>query len=362
MDQIIIQDHGSWAQLTLNNPKALNALTYEMVRAIAPKIIELEKTKKFIFIDAKSDKAFCAGGDVKGLGNNLLGEQDYQKVQDFFWWEYKSDFSIHQCQIPIISWLDGIVMGGGVGLTMGSTHKIMTENTTWSMPEVTIGLYPDVGASYFLNKINQNLGLFFGLTGARLDISKCYEIGLCDFVMESNEKDLLLKQLHKVHWDQINDIHGEIDGIISDFHDDPSSDDSEVLYEIVEEFNIDNRENIDEKISELSRIDEHPWINQCLNTYKNGCPMSKAIIFEQLKRSKDKELVDIFVSEWTLSNRICEGTEFKEGVRALLIDKDQNPKWSPSDLSKIKDSDVNQFFRPYGKEEEYKDFLLSRSI
>ena len=173
--------------IQLNSPKTLNALSLEMITCIYSKLLSWQNDQNIVavFIEGAGDKAFCAGGDVVSLYHDLAydspDEQNTNSAQNYFTQEYQLDFLIQQYKKPIITWGNGIVMGGGVGLMVGASHRIVTENTKLAMPEVTIGLFPDVCGSYFLNKMPNNLGLFVGLTGAMLNAEDAIYSGLANY-------------------------------------------------------------------------------------------------------------------------------------------------------------------------------------
>ena len=182
--------------ITLDNPRALNALDLEMLRAVADKLLEWRDQRSIacIVLHAESEKAFSAGGDVKSLMAALKRDGAMPVALEYFTTEYFADYLIHIYPKPILCWADGIVMGGGIGIMNGASYRVVTERSILAMPEITIGLYPDVGATYFLNRAPSGIGLFLGLTGARFNGHDAVAIGMADGLIPSQ------KILHGAAW------------------------------------------------------------------------------------------------------------------------------------------------------------------
>ncbi len=215
--EILKGQYGNIACITLNNPKTLNALNTEMIQAmqVALDTCENDETIKAVLIQGSGEKAFCAGGDVVGMYHSMketsAGDIP-EKAAQFFTNEYKLDYRLHTFPKPLISWGNGIVMGGGIGLAAACSHRIVTENSMYAMPEVTIGLYPDVAASWFFNRMPTNIGMYLGLTGARLNASDAIFTKLADFFVLDEFKDELLEDLTQLDWsdDLDADVHNAI--------------------------------------------------------------------------------------------------------------------------------------------------------
>jgi enoyl-CoA hydratase/carnithine racemase len=176
--------------VTLNNPRALNALDLSMLRTLETKLLEWRQRRDIacIVVHSNSERAFCAGGDVKALVLRLKENPGIQVGIDYFTTEYFVDYLIHAYDKPILCWADGITMGGGIGIMNGASARVVTERTTMAMPESAIGLYPDVGATYFLNRLPARLGLYLALTSARFDGYDAVAIGMADHWIPSEEK------------------------------------------------------------------------------------------------------------------------------------------------------------------------------
>src|SRR3989338_11248303 len=181
--------------ITLDNPGSLNALDLRMLYAIEQKLLEWRARADIacLVLNATSEKAFCAGGDVKSLVNELKKEDNSAYGREYFAAEYFVDYFIHVYPKPILCWADGITMGGGIGIMNGASHRVVTERTVLAMPEIFIGLFPDVGGTYFLNRLPEGLGLFLGLTGARFDGLDAVALRMAEGLVSSNKKPHLFR-------------------------------------------------------------------------------------------------------------------------------------------------------------------------
>jgi enoyl-CoA hydratase/carnithine racemase len=348
--EIIQGQQGNIGKITLNNPKALNALNLDMIDAIQAALDTCESNDliKAVFLDSAGEKAFCAGGDVVGLYHSMA-ETDKgdvpEKAAQFFTKEYKLDYRLHTFSKPIISWGNGIVMGGGIGLAAACSHRVVTENSMYAMPEVTIGLYPDVGASWFFNRMPKNVGLFLGLTGSRINASDAIFSKLADFFVLNEYKDEVLANLSTLSWTE--NTHNDVQNVI-----DRSSELS------VDEAPVSNiRENYDEIqyllqhceleaiVSNLTNIEaKTKWLGFAQKGFLKGCPMTYRLVQEQIKRAKHLSLKEVFKMELIMSTRCAMNGNMQEGIRALLIDKDGQPKWSEKSVVEITDAMTEEFF------------------
>src|ERR1051325_10406052 len=188
--------------IELNNTRALNALTLEMFQAIEEQLLawQAESDVACVIFHADSEKAFCAGGDVKNLVSELRTSGGLECPAEFFTVEYFVDYLIHRYSKPVLCWADGISMGGGIGLMNGASSRVVTERTVMAMPEMSIGLYPDVGGTYFLNRLPEGLGLFLGLTSARFNGTDAVAIGMADLELRSDKKATVIAGLKDLRW------------------------------------------------------------------------------------------------------------------------------------------------------------------
>ncbi|MCF6288542.1 MAG: enoyl-CoA hydratase/isomerase family protein [Proteobacteria bacterium] len=350
--EIIEGSQGNIGKITLDNPKALNALNVEMIDAmqLALDTCENDNSIKVVFLDSASEKAFCAGGDVVGLYHSMqaTAKGDVpQQAAAFFAKEYKLDYRLHTFPKPIISWGNGIVMGGGIGLAAACSHRIVTEKSMYAMPEVTIGLYPDVAASWFFNRMLPNIGMFLGLTGSRLNASDAIFTKLADFFVLHEFKDELLEDLSQLNWS--DDAHVDVHNTIQAHYD--------LSYDEAPISNI--RENYDEIqylfeygglkaiVHNLTHIEpKTKWLGYAQKGFLKGCPMTYALVYEQIKRAKHMSLKQVFAMELIMSTRCAMNGDLQEGIRALLIDKDGKPEWSVKSVDDITQDKIQEFFTP----------------
>lgn len=346
--------------ITLNSEKTLNSLSLEMIEELQA-VLESWKTSDDVaclFIQGAGEKALCAGGDVRKLHDAIIEQQSIDGTQvpqpcfDFFLKEYQVDYSIHTYPKPIIVWGHGIVMGGGIGIMVGASHRIVTEKSKLAMPEITIGLYPDVGGTWFLNKMPSAYGIYLGLTGARLDGADCKFLGLADYYISSGTKETLLNALNQVQWNGNN--HQTVSAILENISKETETPESQTQnhHSFIKKFEgIDSLEEFKEIL--LQYPDKDEWINTGIKSFEAGSPSSAHIIFRQLKEGKGLSLEEVFQFELNLSCQCCIHPDFAEGVRALLVDKDQSPKWQPATLDDITKEWIDSYFTPLWPREEH---------
>ncbi len=315
--------------ITLNRPGALNALSTDMCRAIDEKLAawDVDKGIKAVVIRGGGGKAFCAGGDVRAIVEQ--GHENNTKAQEFFATEYKMNARIFHFSKPFIALLDGITMGGGVGVSIHGSHRIVTENTLFAMPEAAIGLIPDVGGSYFLPRFPGATGLYLGLTGARLKGADTLYVGIGTAYMQS---DKLAEFIHSL---EENDISSDddVDAIVAQFADDPGSAPLDEFRDLIDA--VFSEKTVEDIFDHLSIID-HDWARQTLAVLKKMSPISLKVIIEQLERGRSLEFDDCMIMEYRIVSAISSyDSDFYEGVRAVLIDKDHNPNWIPPTLGEV---------------------------
>lgn len=336
---------------TLNAPKSLNALNFEMIKLLEPQLKAWAEDNSIAMIILKGagEKAFCAGGDVVSLHNAMKSGEPANLIEDFFSQEYRLDHLIHCYEKPILVWGNGIVMGGGLGLMAGASHRVVTETSRIAMPEITIGLYPDVGGSYFLHKMPEHVGLFLGLTAASINCDDAVYVSLADHFVKADKYQQLINKLVDINWgktaslnhDKLTNLLTELDNLSGRM---PQGNVKANLATIqrLGEFT-----SLQGKVDYVLAIDtDDKWLNRAQKSLKHGCPLSCALVERQLANSKGKSLGECFQMELGMSVRCGEVGEFQEGVRALLIDKDGAPNWQFKSIVELPAELVESFFTP----------------
>lgn len=345
------QDGHVIAEIKLNAERSLNALTLEMCEEMLPRLNSWATDERVvaILLDSAGEKAFCAGGDVVNLYKAITGQGDPSFPERFFETEYRLDYLLHTYSKPVICWGNGIVMGGGMGLLSASSHRVVTETSRLAMPEVTIGLYPDVGASWFLNRLSNGIGRFLAMTGCQINAPDAVHLGLADRCIASHHRDTLVQQLIDARWGkgEDTDASGVVNRIMRELEqtsqpvfaelDAPVYQHSPLIRELMDH---DSVEQITEAIAAVKS--DNKWFSKAQQTLAHGSPVSVKLIDEQLKRAKHMSLAEVFQSEMALSVQCCRHREFPEGVRALLVDKDNQPNWTYPDVESVENNFINE--------------------
>ena len=313
----------------LNKPKALNALDLEMAEAFLKQLNKwkIDKNIKRVLLTGEG-KAFCAGGDIKSM---FLSTKISNLKKNFLFKEYTLNYSISQFSKPYLSIWNGIVMGGGVGLSIHGSARIATERSRFAMPETGIGFFPDVGGSYFLSRISKGIGLYLGLTGKVIKAKELIAFGLAThFQLNENIEKTKLRFIKSGFLPSFQNI---IDG---------SSKILNNLNFIQDTFRGDC-------ISIMNTLKNAPseFARQTYNSLLKRCPMSLAITVELLNRAKKLSLKECLEMEYQLSQHVVYRDDFNNGVDAILVSKTYNPAWSPASIHDINFVEVNKFFEPH---------------
>ena len=295
-----------------------------------------------MLFSSEGNKAFCAGGDIRQLYEARRDSQPHI-FSEFFFKEYVLDYCLSRMKPIQVSLYDGIVMGGGVGISIHSPIRIATEASLFSMPETVIGLYPDVGGSFFLPRLPGNVGLYLGVTAARLSGKELVQAGVAThFVEEENIHKLKHALIEKV---EVDSSIQEVEKIVKSFS---THVPGPLSYVDDIDRNFDNVKSVEEIVERLES-DDSEWAATKLNSMKKLNPLSMKVALEQYKRGKTLSLADAFRLEYRLSLNFMQGVDFFEGFRALLVDKDKDPKWQYKALNDVSDELVQSFFQPFSR-------------
>ncbi|MDP3532659.1 MAG: enoyl-CoA hydratase/isomerase family protein [Alphaproteobacteria bacterium] len=341
-DEIIIQERNNLGILTLNRPKALNALNYAMIKTLTKqlKVWADDNSIKAVLVKGAGDKAFCAGGDVRAMYHaKQQGEHDF--LIQFYEDEYNLNYLINTFPKPYISFLNGITMGGGAGVSINGKYRLATEKLIFAMPETNIGFFPDVGGTHFLSRCPDAMGLYLGLTGDKIDAKDSYALGLVTHYTSSSSLPALEETLIETQWG--DDSFQQIDDILSEIHQDPGTHPLKNKEKIIE--HCFGQKDINSIITTLKATDDS-WAKNCADQLMQKSPTSLKVTHKQIILGKNLDLKKGLEMEYRLSQSFMNENEFFEGVRALLIDKDQKPIWQPSKLDDISAQQVDTYFNP----------------
>lgn len=339
-DQIITNVTGKLGHITLNRPKALNALTTDMCKAIVETLVAWEHDDAIgaVLIDGAGDRAFCAGGDVVMLHDS--GKKDGKDAEEFWRIEYGLNELIHMYTKPYIALIDGIVMGGGVGLSVHGRHRIAGDNTLFAMPETGIGYFPDVGGTYFLPRLGTSVGNWLGLTGARAKTDDVCALGIANHYIPSDMHGAFTEALGQADLDGTD----EAARAVIDTWTKPLPEAGEIHGEI----GAFNRETVGEILETLDEIGSEWALEQAENIRKKS-PLAMAVTLEALQRGAGMNFREAMTMELDVSLNFLKTQDFYEGIRAQLIDKDRKPQWSHESLKKVTKAQIKRLFKESAK-------------
>jgi len=343
--EILFEVKDGLGVMTLNRPKVLNSLSYNIIlemERVVP-LWEKDPEVKAVVLRGAGDRAFCAGGDVAGLYREMRAGAGGTLRRDFFRDEYIVNRRIYRFAKPWISLIDGIDMGGGVGLSVHGSHSVASEKFLFAMPETTIGLFPDVGGGYFLTRLPGALGTFLALSSHRLKAADALWAGIVDAYVPSAQIDALQTALGAADLSG-PDANRKVDKVIAGFAQDAGAPALPgMMHDIDRCF---SAESLPEIVAKLKKMGGE-WAGKQLTALMKLSPLSMAITLEQLKRCANRSFEDSMTIEYRMSQRCMqEGHDFFEGVRALLIDKDQKPVWNPPTIEGVTQAMVEEHFKP----------------
>jgi enoyl-CoA hydratase len=329
---------GKLGRITLNRPKALNALTYSMCEEMTRLLVDWENDPNIgaVVVDGAGDRAFCAGGDVILLHDS--GKAGDKRAENFWRVEYALNDLIHRYKKPYIAMIDGIVMGGGVGLSVHGRHRVAGDTTFFAMPETGIGYFPDVGGTFFLPRLGMAVGQWLGLTGARLKTAQVCELGIANSYIPSDQHDNFIKALGKADLDGSDSaVLKVMIGYVKRPQDGAS------IPEAVHAFDAGSVTGI---LASLD-ADGSEWAVAQADNIRKKSPVALAVTFEAIKRGAKMNFREAMSQELDISLGFLKTQDFYEGIRAQLIDKDRNPKWSADDLTGVTAMEISRHFVPH---------------
>lgn len=351
-DEIPVGENARIGMICLNSPRSLNALSLEMIQRLETRLDSwaVDNSVVAVWLEGAGDKAFCAGGDVVALYRSLTEEGDNRGAgrdslfaETYFTAEYRLDYRLHTFPKPLLVWGDGIVMGGGLGLLAGGTQRIVTETTRIAMPEITIGLYPDIGASWFLNKMPGGIGAYLGLTGAQLNARDALDLGMADRFVPRERRDELLAALGEADYGDQGPAgrRAAVQSVLDRFEERDAAPDGQVW---PQRDHIQALVGQDDPAAATARIladtNDNGWLAANRKRLANGCPLTAHLVWRMLERHRHSSLADAFRDELALSVQCCRQGDFVEGVRALLIEKDMTPRWKHDDVGSVPEADI----------------------
>lgn len=360
-EDVLFNSHFGVRTIELNRPKKLHSLNGSMIRKIVPRLQEWAKSDmaNVVIIKGTGSKAFCAGGDVATLAeDNTKGEKGQKKSISYFGLEYKLDHLIATYTKPYVALIDGITMGGGVGLSLHAPFRIATEKTVFAMPETTIGFFPDVGASFFLPRMNGSVGTYLALTSERLKGANVFYAGVATHYIHSTSLPALehrLAELRFKDYDSFQERLHLIDATIEEFctglpHDEPMLIGGEMRNAIDRCF---GKNNVAEIITalEAEEGETKEWADKTLATLHQRSPTSVYVTLRQMRLGQNWSIAETFQREHQIAAKFMAHPDFTEGVHALLIRKDGKPNWQPASLEDIKPEDniADHFFEVEGE-------------
>jgi enoyl-CoA hydratase len=345
-DDVLISTQGRVGRIRLNRAKAIHALTTQMCEVMSEALLRWmhDDSVEAVVIDHAEGRGFCAGGDVVMLARS--GNEDAEDAKRFFWAEYRLNHLLFAYPKPTVAIMDGITMGGGVGISLPCDFRIATENTRFAMPETGIGLFPDVGGGWYLPRLPGRVGEFMALTGARLDGAECCYLGLSThFVEQASLADMV---------DRIATTPQRVQGPIGAFTTPPPEAKIEKnLPNIGKLFASDRLEDI---LAALE-ADESDWAQTELATLRSKSPLScKVSLRLMAEGARRTSFADEMSAEYALAGRVVRTHDFREGVRALLIDKTGDPQWDPATPEEVTDEMLDVLFAPLPESEAWTPF------
>ncbi|NOT41443.1 MAG: enoyl-CoA hydratase/isomerase family protein [Alphaproteobacteria bacterium] len=334
MEDVLFETRGGVGLITLNRPKALNALTLGMVDAMQTQLAAWrgDAAVELVVVRGAGERAFCAGGDIRALYDS--GKAGTPYVIDFYEREYKLNTYIKRYPKPYIALINGIVMGGGVGVSVHGRQRVCGEGTVFAMPETGIGLFPDVGGTHFLPRLPGELGMYLGLTGTRLDVIDAKYAGIASHIVPAAQHEALIAAL--------SDVGEPYERVLSRFAVAPANVSRIAGLQPLIDRHFSH--GTVEAIVASLESDTSMFAVETLKALKTKSPTSLKVTFRQLREGRQRGFEECMQLEFRLTNRFMRGHDFYEGVRAVIVEKDNAPNWKPAGLADVKSEDILAYF------------------
>jgi len=344
-DGVQTEMRGAVGVVTLDRPKALNALNLEMCRRLLTQLEAwaADPAVKAVVVRGAGGRAFCAGGDVRAVAASTVeprGAGPERLSREFFRAEYALNHRIHHFGKPYISLVDGICMGGGLGLSIHGSYRVVTEKLVLAMPETGIGLFPDVGGGWFLPRFPGESGTYLGLTGARCGAADAMWLGYGTHHVESARLDSVLEALVRAEWGA-GPASAVVERILSSFHADAGTSVLATHHAAMDRCFAAERV---EDIQQALEAEGTAWAQQTWATLVHMCPTSLKVSLRQLRMGRKRNYDEMVAVEYRLSQSMTARADFREGIRAVLVDKDNKPRWHPGTLGDVTEADVEACF------------------
>ena len=341
--EVLTRVEGAVGRITLNRPGALHALTTGMISLITRALLAWrhDPAIALVLIDHAGERGFCAGGDIRMLARSGAG--DGAEARAFFFDEYRLNSLLHDYAKPTVAVMDGITMGGGVGLARPCRFRVATERTTFAMPETGIGLFPDVGGGWYLSRMPGHIGLWLALTGARIKAADCELTGIAtDYVESARVADLKAAIVARP---------ADVEGLLAEFEGDAGRPDiARHQDEIARLFAGDSVEAI---VAALAATDSD-WAREQLAVLQTKSPQTLKVAFRQLRLGGAmKVFAENMAMEYRIGARVVQRHDFQEGVRAVIVDKDNAPRWDPPTLAGVTEAMLDGIFAPLASAETW---------
>jgi enoyl-CoA hydratase len=344
---VLLERRGPLGLVTLNRPKALNALDLGMIRALHPALEAWAKEPEVraVVIRGAGGRAFCAGGDVRAVAASLgspVPEGQEPLSRAFFREEYRLNHLIHHFPKPYVALVDGICMGGGLGLSVHGSHRVVTERLVLAMPETAIGLFPDVGGGWFLPRFPGEAGTYLGLTGARCNAAEAMWLGFGTQHVTHERLEAVVDALAAADWSEgpARDVATRVlEGFTTEPGPAPLKEHREELARCF------SKDSVEEILAALG-AEGTPWAEETRATLGRMSPSSLKVTLRQLRRCRGLPYDEVVDVEYRLSQHTTALPDFREGIRAVLVDKDNRPRWNPPTLAEVREADVEACFAP----------------